>query len=170
MRMPIRLTAFAVAALLLIAGCSTSTGSTWTIAPLHPTPSPGPSEAPSAGPTGPAGSPGTSAGAARTIQLDLTTNLQFQQDGIRVTELEVREGETIHFVLDNTSNFAHDFYIGPTDALAAGTVDGLPGVPEWESGVQELDYTVTAETGTLQFGCTVPGHFQTMQGTFKLVP
>lgn len=169
MRMTIRLSALAVAALLVVAGCGGTTGSTWTIAPLHPTPSPGPSAVPTAGPTGPAGSPDASAGAARTIQLDLTSNLQFQQDGERVTELEVREGETIHFQLDNTSNFVHDFYIGPQDALAAGTVDGLPGVPEWESGVKELEYTVTADTADLMFGCTVPGHFQSMQGTFKLV-
>lgn len=170
MRMPIRLTAFAVTALVLITACSSSTGSTWTIAPLHPTPSPDPSAAPTAGPTGPAGSPGSSGTSARTVAIDLTSNLQFKQDGVRVTELEVREGETIHFMLDNTSNFGHDFYIGPTDALAAGTVDGLPGVPQWESGVKELDYVVTADTATLQFGCTVPGHFQSMQGSFKLVP
>lgn len=169
MRMTIRLCALALAALLLVAGCGGTTGSTWTIAPLHPTPSPGPSAVPTAGPTGPAGSPGASVETARVITLDLTSNLQFQQDGQRVTELEVREGETIRFELDNTSNFGHDFYIGPMDALAAGTIDGLPGVPQWESGVKELDYVVTADTASLMFGCTVPGHFQTMQGTFKLV-
>jgi hypothetical protein len=168
MRIPVRPLAFALVALLLVAGCSSSTGSAWTIAPLHPTPTAPPSVAPTAGPTGPAGSPGASAGTARTIEIDLTSSLQFQQGGAQVTELEVQQGETIHFVLDNTAGFAHDFWIGPPDQLAAGTVDGLEGVPEWDSGVQEFDYVVTADTANLQFGCTVPGHFQSMHGSFKV--
>ena len=83
---------------------------------------------------------------------------------------EVQEGETIHFVLDNTAGFAHDFWIGPPDKLSASLTDGLEGVPEWDSGVKELDYVVTADTANLQFGCTVPGHFQSMHGTFKVTP
>jgi hypothetical protein len=164
MRIPIRLAACLAVLALLITACSSSTGSTWTVAPLHPTPSPGPSVAPS----GPAGSPDASAGAARTIKLDLTSSLQIQQDGAQVTELDVTEGETIHFVVDNTAGFTHDFYIGPPDALSAGTVDGLPGIPEWDGGVKEFDYVVTADTAQLQFACTVPGHYQSMHGTFKV--
>ncbi len=165
MRIPFRALAAVVAALLFIAGCSNTTGSTWTVAPLHPTPSAGPT----AMPTGPAGTPDASAGSARTIELDLTSSLQIQQDGSQVTELEVREGETIRFVIDNTAGFAHNFLIGPADQLAAGTVNGLPGLDVWDSGVREFTYEVTAETGGLEFACTVPGHYQTMHGTFRLV-
>jgi uncharacterized cupredoxin-like copper-binding protein len=120
-------------------------------------------------PTGPAGSPDGSA-AVRTVELALTSSLQIQQDGAAVTELEVTEGETIHFVLDNTAGFTHDFWIGPPDALSAGLVEGLQGVDAWESGVKELDYQVTSDTAGLQFACTVPGHYQTMHGSFVLVP
>lgn len=165
MRIPLRVLAAAVAALLVLAACSSSTGSTWTVAPLHPTPSPGPSVAP----TEPAGTPDASAGAVRTIELALTSSLQIQQDGMQVTELEVREGETIRFVIDNTAGFTHDFWIGPADQLSAGTVDGLPGLEAWESGVMEFEYQVTAETDGLEFACTVPGHYQTMHGTFRVV-
>jgi hypothetical protein len=165
MRIPLRPFVAAVAAMMLLAGCGSSTGSTWTVAPLHPTPSPGPSLTP----TEPAGSPDASAGAARTIELELTSSLQIQQDGVQVTELEVREGETIHFVLDNTSaGMAHNFWIGPPDQLAAGIVSGLPGVEQWDSGVREFDYVVTAETAGLEFACTVPGHYQSMHGSFKV--
>jgi hypothetical protein len=150
---------------LLLTACGGTTGSTWTEAPLRPTPSAGPSAIPSE----PAGSPVGSAGTARTIELDLTSSLQIQQDGAQVIELEVQEGETLHFVLDNTAGFSHDFFIGPADALSAGTVDGLPGVEAWDSGVREFDYVVTADTAQLQFGCTVPGHYQTMHGSFALV-
>jgi uncharacterized cupredoxin-like copper-binding protein len=164
MRIPIRLSAALVGVALLITACGSSTGSTWTEAPLRPTPTAGPSVVPSE----PVGSPDASAGAVRTIELELTSNLQIQQDGEQVTELEVREGETIRFVLDNTANFSHDFFIGPPDALSAGTTDGLPGVEPWDSGVQEFEYVVTADTATLEFACTVPGHYQTMHGSFAL--
>lgn len=168
MRIPIRLPVAVVATLLLIAGCSASSGSTWTVAPLHPTPSPGPTVVPSAGPTSPAGSPGASSAAARTVSIDLTSSLQFQQDGVQLTEIEVKEGETIHFVLNNTAGFSHDFWIGPPDALAAGTLDGLHGVEAWDSGIREFDYLVTADTAGYQFGCTIPGHLQSMHGSFKV--
>ncbi len=168
MRIPFRLPIVVAAALFLFAGCSGSTGSTWTVAPLHPTPTAGPSVVPT-GPTGsPGGSPGASAGAARTIALDLTSSLQIQQDGAQVSELEVREGETIRFVVDNTAGFAHDLWIGTPDQLSAGNVSGLPGLDQWDSGVREFDYVVTADTANLQFGCTVPGHYQTMHGTFQV--
>lgn len=177
MRIPLRLFAAIAAVILLVAGCTSSTGSTWTVAPLQPTPSPAPTVVatePAGSPDASAGTPGpsadASAGAARTVKIELTSSLQFQQDGAPLKEIEVHEGETVHFVLDNTAGFAHDFWIGPPDALAAGTVDGLEGVPQWDSGVQELDYVVTADTANLGFGCTVPGHYQSMNGTFKVVP
>jgi uncharacterized cupredoxin-like copper-binding protein len=166
MRNPLRLSAAVAALALFFAGCTSSAGSTWTVAPLHPTPTAGATVAPST----PAGSPSVSAAAGQTISLDLTSSVQIQQDGAQVGELVVHEGETVHFVLDNTAGFGHDFYIGPPDKLSAGTTDGLPGVEQWDSGVREFDYVVTADTANLQFGCTVPGHFQTMHGSFKVVP
>ena len=82
----------------------------------------------------------------------------------------MHEGETIHFVIDNTADFMHDFFIGPPDALAQNQIAGLPGIPQWESGIQEFDYVVTAETANLQFACSLPGHYPPMHGTFTLVP
>jgi hypothetical protein len=168
MSIPIRLSAALVGVALLLTACGGTTGSTWTEAPLRPTPTAGPSVEPSVEPSGPAGSPDASAGTARTIELELTSSLQIQQDGEQVVELEVQEGETIHFVLDNTAGFSHDFYIGPPDALSSGTVEGLPGVEAWDSGVKEFDYVVTAETAQLEFACTVPGHYQSMHGSFAV--
>ena len=87
-----------------------------------------------------------------------------------MTDLTVKEGETIHFRISNSAGFDHDFYIGTADQLSQGQVDGLPGVPAFASGTQEFDYTVTAATAGLQFGCTVPGHYQLMHGTFTVQP
>lgn len=85
-----------------------------------------------------------------------------------MTNLTVKEGETVHFVIDNTAGFAHDFFIGPADKLAQAQVTGLPGIPEWSSGVQEFDYQVTADTANLEFACTLPGHYPLMHGTFTV--
>ncbi len=191
-----------VAAILLLAACGGTTGSTWTINPISPTPSPGPSGAassepsgaPSAAPSGeataapsgeataapsgeataapgsPAASSDASPAAGQTITLQLTGALQITQDGQTVDELTVKEGETVHFVVDNAAGFTHNFFIGPADALAQNQVAGLPGIPDWESGVQEFDYQVTADTATLQFACSFPGHYPLMHGTFKVVP
>ena len=135
-----------VAAILLLAACGGTTGSTWTINPISPTPSPGPSGAasgepsgaPSAAPSGeataapsgeataapvsPAASSDASPDAGQTITLQLTGALQITQDGQTVDELTVKEGDTVHFVVDNAAGFTHNFFIGPSDALAQNQI------------------------------------------------
>ena len=77
-------------------------------------------------------------------------------------------GQTYTFRINNTAGFTHDFYLGPPDKLQAGDVTGparRAGKRERRTGVH-LDRRASA-TGW-QFGCTVPGHFQTMNGTLTL--
>ncbi len=183
-----------MAALLLLAACGGTTGTTWTIAPALPTPTAGPSGMPSMGassaptavpsagtsvapaspgasvaPGSPAASAATSPGAGQVIKLELTGSLSITQDGQAVTTLDVKQGETVHFVIDNTAGFTHNFHIGTADQLQQNAPD-LPGIPDWTSGVQEFDYTVTADTAGLEFACTVPGHYSLMHGTFNVTP
>jgi uncharacterized cupredoxin-like copper-binding protein len=179
---PARILAAAMAGLLTIAACGGTSGSTWTLNPISPTPTAGPSTvasseptaAPSGGATAAPGSPAASSDASpaagQTITLQLTGALQITQDGKAASVLTVKEGETIHFVIDNIAGFPHNFFIGPADALSQNQVGGLPGIPDWSSGIQEFDYVVTAETAGLQFACTVPGHYPSMHGTFSVVP
>ena len=54
-------------------------------------------------------------------------------------------GETIEFVVDNTAGFDHNFYIGPADVLQTSFAETEVGIPTWQSGVQELTWTVPAE-------------------------
>ncbi len=176
-----RLLVSGAAALVLLAACGGATGTTWTIAPALPTPTVGPSAPtprPSAAPASPVASPApgsptasaaTSPAAGQIIKLELTGSLSITQDGQQVSELTVKEGQTVHFVIDNVAGFTHNFHIGTADQLSQGQPD-LPGIPDWSSGVQEFDYTVTAETAGLQFGCTVPGHYGPMHGTFNVMP
>jgi len=133
-------------------------------------PAPVSTPAPAATPASASASSSPAGAAGRTIDLDENGALQITQDGQPVTDLTVKEGETIHFRISNSAGFDHDFYIGTADQLSQGQVDGLPGVPAFASGTQEFDYTVTAATAGLQFGCTVPGHYQLMHGTFTVQP
>jgi uncharacterized cupredoxin-like copper-binding protein len=110
--------------------------------------------------------PGT-AEAPRVVQLHANAALQFTDpEGTVVTSIPVKAGEVVRFEVDNTAGYTHNFHIG-TDAELAASTPGLPGIPDWESGVQTYDWTVPSE-GELKYGCTVPGHYALMQGTFDI--
>jgi uncharacterized cupredoxin-like copper-binding protein len=187
-----------VVALLIVGACGGGSGAaTWTYAPLQPTPGGSPGESPATGSPGATGAPGSPAGtgapsatgtsgvspppsgpaspgatgaSGEAIDLVQTASLQIQQDGQPVTSLTVQQGQTYVFRVTNEAGLAHNFYIGPPDRLAANDVSGLPGIPDFPEGTQELEYTVTEETATLEFACTVPGHYPSMHGTFTVEP
>ena len=135
------------------------------VTPAGTTPGPLPSVAPMASPA--ASAPAT---AARTIELDLTASLQIQEDGAQVKDIAVTPGETITFKITNTAGFSHDFYIGSDSALLTAQVTDLPGVAEFSEGTQEFTWTVPDDVTGIRFGCTVPGHYQLMNGTFSVAP
>lgn len=112
------------------------------------------------------GTPAETGGEARTIELEETVAMQIVQDGTQVTSLNVAIGETIRFVITNTAGFDHNFYIGTPDQLANNQVDGLPGVPANQQGVQEFIWTVPENAAELEFACTVAGHYTLMKGNF----
>ncbi len=147
---------------VMLAACSpggASGGPGWTFVPPGPTPQETqPAETPAGTPDGTPG--GTEAPTGNVIHLDMTANLRFAQDGQEVTQLSFVPGEEYTFVVDNIAGFSHDIFLGPPDALAANDTDGLPGVPEWETGVREFTWTATEEADSWEFACTVPGHYQ----------
>ncbi len=106
---------------------------------------------------------GGTADAPRVIKLQATADLHFRDEaGNVVSQVDVAEGETIQFEIDNTAGFDHNFYIGTPDELAVPNATTDTGIPTWQSGIQTLTWTVTGDG--LQFACTVPGHYSTMQG------
>ena len=126
------------------------------------------SAAPAAGSAAP-GEPVAPSGEARVIDLVATGALQFTDPaGTQVRDIPVTPGETITFRIDNTAGFDHNFYIGTDEQLIvpAGTTE--VGIPTWQTGVQELTWVVPADITGLKFGCTVPGHYALMQGTFSV--
>nr|MDQ3554347.1 hypothetical protein [Chloroflexota bacterium] len=120
----------------------------------------------------PAASPGGSpaAGDGETIALIETPSLQILQDGERVTELSLAEGQTYTFEVTNEGGLEHNFYIGPPEQLESNDVAELPGIPNFLEGTQSFEYTATAETAGLEFACTVPGHYEPMHGSLVIEP
>lgn len=109
-------------------------------------------------------------GDARVIELEADAALLFLQDGEKVAEISVTPGETVIFRIDNTAQFAHNFWIGTDEELMIPNGTTAVGIPDWESGVQELEWVVPDDLTGLRFGCTVPGHYLLMQGDFTVTP
>lgn len=130
-----------------------------------------PAQSPAASPpASPGGSPAGSPSASETIALTETASVQITQDGQPVSNLTVKNGQTYTFSITNEAGFVHNFFIGPPDALEANNVAGLSGVPDFAEGTKEFQYTVTDETASLEFACTVLGHYPSMHGTFTVEP
>jgi|GEM_PF-328933 len=120
--------------------------------------------------------PGT-VDAPRDIALDLTPTLTIQDapDGSQVSQIAVKAGETVQFVVTNSASFTHNFYIGPEAVLstASGDIPDGIGIPEFTGPdtTQTFTWTVPADgTEDLQFACTVPGHYPSMHGIFVIQP
>jgi len=105
---------------------------------------------------------------ARVIELVADPGLRWLQDGEQVSDIAVRPGETVIFRVVNSALFAHDFYIGSDEELSAPGGTTEVGIPSFGRGVRELEWTVPEELAGLKFGCTLPGHYPSMQGTFSL--
>lgn len=121
------------------------------------------------GPLPSTGTPEASAPAAevRIIELVATASLQFTDPaGTQVTQIAVTPGETVTFKVTNGAGFAHNFYIGTDQQLMNAANAEMVGIPDFSEGTQEVTWTVPADITGLKFGCTVPGHYQIMQGTF----
>jgi uncharacterized cupredoxin-like copper-binding protein len=112
--------------------------------------------------------PGT-ASEPREIKVVETASLQITDaDGTKLSAIPVKRGETVTFQVENTANFAHNFYIGTQEDLEANNTANLEGVPDFNSGTKEFTITFD-EDAELQFACTVQGHYGPMHGDIQLV-
>jgi mono/diheme cytochrome c family protein/uncharacterized cupredoxin-like copper-binding protein len=106
---------------------------------------------------------GGTADAPRVIRLQATADLRFKDEaGNVVSEIAVTDGETVQFEVENVAGFEHNFWIGTPDELSVPNATTDVGIPSWTSGVQTVTWTAGGEG--LQFACTVPGHYSTMNG------
>jgi uncharacterized cupredoxin-like copper-binding protein len=174
---------------LVVAACADPSGQSWTPPPAGSpaaetsapesaapesaapaTAAPATAAPASAAPSAPASEAPASVvpGEARVIELELDGALQIKQNGQKVTDIPVTPGETITFKLNNTAGYAHNFWIGTDQELSVPNAKTAAGVPDWNSGPQEFTWVVPDDVSGLKFGCTVPGHYSLMQGTFSV--
>ncbi len=104
----------------------------------------------------------------RIVWLDMNDTLAFLP-----SEVTVRQGESIRFVLTNSGTAVHEFQVGPADKVAADEVDGVIVVEadELDAGsTHAVDYTFDGP-GPFAFACHEPGHYEAgMHGTITIVP
>jgi uncharacterized cupredoxin-like copper-binding protein len=118
------------------------------------------------------GRPSDAAKAARTVQVVATDN------SFSLKSLQVRDGETVRFVIRNDGFEAHEFLIGTAAehaehlAMMKAMIEqqkrtGRAAPPmQHDSGITVLPgetatWTWTfARTANLQFACDIPGHYE----------
>lgn len=125
----------------------------------------------------PFGQPGKPSQVTRTVKVDMK-NMRFTPD-----KLQVREGETIRFVVSNQDQVPHELVIGDMASQMehrkemSGMMNmGMkmehkdPNAVSMEPGEQKnLIWTFT-KAGNLEFDCNVPGHYEAgMKGDISVV-
>jgi Cu+-exporting ATPase len=114
----------------------------------------------------------------RTIEITATDQFRFTP-----SDITVRQGETVAFVVTNTSNAPHEFVIGDeavqqaheeemaagVDAMNDDMMDGQPYAVKVAPGETATLVYRFAKPGTLLIGCHVPGHYAAgMTGTITI--
>ena len=121
----------------------------------------------------PWGIAGDAKAAKRTIEISMSDTMRFSPD-----KIEVRQGETVRFVLKNAGKTLHEMVIGTKKTLdehAAAMVK----FPNMEHDEPYMAHVAPDKTGAMvwqfnragdfEFACLIPGHFQAgMRGTIRV--
>lgn len=119
------------------------------------------------------GKPGVVSKVSRTISIDMTDNMRFTP-----SEVKVKQGETIRFVVKNTGLVKHEFSLGTKKELAEH-YEVMKKFPDMEHdepnkvslapGKQgEIVWQFT-KSGNVDFACLHPGHYEAgMKGQVKV--
>lgn len=110
----------------------------------------------------------------RTITINMTDNMRFTPDVI-----EIKQGETIKFVVQNAGKVLHEMVIGTKEELAkhAELMKKHPNMEHDEPYMAHVDPAKKAElvwnfskAGAFMFACLIPGHFEAgMKGTINVI-
>ena len=127
----------------------------------------------SAGHAAALGKPADVRRATRTIEVVMSDNMRFEPERI-----DIRQGETVRFVVRNSGNIKHELVLG-TMAEMKKHADLMAKFPEMEhedpnavsvepGKTGEFAWTFT-KSGTFDFACLVPGHFEAgMKGKIRV--
>jgi uncharacterized cupredoxin-like copper-binding protein len=110
----------------------------------------------------------------RTIEVGMADNMRFTPERI-----EVRQGETVKFVVRNTGKVMHEFVIG-TKAENAKHAELMVKFPNMEHDEPYMAHVAPGKTGEIvwtfnragefEFACLIAGHYQGgMVGTITVV-
>jgi uncharacterized cupredoxin-like copper-binding protein len=111
-----------------------------------------------------AGKPGDPKKVARTIQVVMSDDMKFTP-----AKVNAKRGEAIKFVVRNAGQIKHEMVIGSMAELKehAELMRKMPGMEHADSNQLTLDPGKTGEliwqftkTGTVDFACLQPGHFE----------
>ena len=112
---------------------------------------------------------------ARVIEIRMTDDMRFSPGRI-----EVREGETVRFVIRNAGKMLHEMVIGTKEELDAhaALMKKHPGMEHDEPYMAHVSAGKRGEiawnfnrVGQFQFACLIPGHYEAgMVGTIIVRP
>lgn len=119
------------------------------------------------------GKPGMASQATRTIAVDMSDAMRFTPSSI-----DVKRGETIKFVVNNSGKLKHEMTLGTTKDLIAHAKEmkkhpdmehDEPNTVSLEPGkTGELIWQFTSQ-GKVDFACLHPGHFDAgMKGSVRV--
>ncbi len=102
--------------------------------------------------------------AKRTVRVDMSDTMRFSP-----AELEIRQNETVRFVVKNSGKQMHEMVLGTMSELKehAELMKKHPGMEHDEPWMAHVAPGKTAElgwqftkVGTYYYGCLIPGHFE----------
>lgn len=102
--------------------------------------------------------------AARTMRIDMADTMRFTP-----SEVKVKRGETVRFVVTNKGKQMHEMVLGTMDDLKKHSelMKKHPGMEHDEPHMAHVAPAKTAEmgwrfskSGTFYYGCLLPGHFE----------
>lgn len=109
------------------------------------------------------GKPGVAAKATRTVKVDMTDGMRFSPASI-----EVKQGETVRFIVSNSGKLKHEFVLG-TEKDLKEHYEAMKKNPEMEHAEPNMITLAGGKSGEVvwQFtkagkvgiGCLQPGHY-----------
>ena len=119
------------------------------------------------------GKPGVAKAVTRSIAVSMTDNMRFTP-----SDIQVRQGETIRFVVTNKGQLKHEFNLG-TDADLKAHAEQMKKFPEMEHDEPNLVSLAPGKTGEViwqftkagqvSFACLHVGHYDAgMKGQVKV--
>ncbi|HSC76475.1 MAG TPA: cupredoxin family protein [Pseudomonadales bacterium] len=121
------------------------------------------------------GKPGIASKVTRTIEVSMGNDMRFTPNLI-----QIKQGETIRFILKNTGSTPHEMVLGTADEIRehAEMMKKMPNMKHNEPSMASVEPGKTGEIiwnfdleGEFQFACLIPGHLEAgMTGNITVSP